>query len=135
MEGTSAVTAFSAALGSTANLSEKGFEICAVDEQAKSLLQTVLQVAAQLDDARLLRSQKSSHFDHLEKHMFDETFRSTENAIRQYVPRSKSACTEIEASMWCIGLTSRLLTNLFSLLVSQLLQKGPEQIWKFLVGG
>lgn len=79
MEGTTAVAAFPSALA------EKGFEICAVDEQAKSLLQTLQQVAQQLDDARLLRRQKSLNFTMFEKRMFDDTFRNTEEAIRQYV--------------------------------------------------
>ena len=82
MDNPTAVAAFASVLGTSAKLAEKGFEISPLDEQARDLLQTVQQVAGQLDDARSLLRQNSRKFSDHEKRMFDDTFYHCEDAIR-----------------------------------------------------
>src|ERR1700761_188527 len=79
----SALGAIGSAFVSTIKIAEKIFEICAVDEQAQAVLQTVDQVSGQLETARILRRQRSSAFTPSEKKMFDESFRHSQNAIEQ----------------------------------------------------
>ena len=82
MQSPTAVGAFASVLGPTFKLADNGFEIRAEDEQARGLLQTVQQVASQLDNARLLQRQRSGRFSDNEKRLFEETYRNCEDAIR-----------------------------------------------------
>lgn len=93
-----AIAAFSPMLASTIKLAEKGFEICAVDEQARGLLQTVQQVAGQLDDARALLRQRSAHFSDFEKRMFEDTFKHTEDAIYLVATIAERPRADVEIS-------------------------------------
>lgn len=66
---------------SALKLTEKVFEIKAVDEQANSLLETVNEINGQLDAAKSLRGQKDSLLSTVEKTLIDRTFESTERAL------------------------------------------------------
>lgn len=95
MEGASAITAFSSVLASTVKIAEKTFEICAVDSQAKAVLATINQCSSQLNDARILRRQKSSDFSTFEKQMIDNTFKHTEEAIKEVASLAERARADI----------------------------------------
>lgn len=88
----------SSALAATIGIAEKSFEICAVDEQAKSLLKTADQVAGQLRYAKALRHQKSHLFTVLEKQMFDETLISTDDAIREVATLAERTRADLNVS-------------------------------------
>lgn len=109
MDGTTAVTAFSSVLASTPKLAENGFDICAVDEQAKGLLQTVQQVAGQLDDAKSLRQKKSALFTASEKRTFDDSFRHTEDAIRHVAALAERPQADMEVSGGKMRVNTRVL--------------------------
>lgn len=101
--------AVSAGLGATFRVLEKGFEIKAVDDQAKSVLQTVEQVSGQLKDAATLRRQKSSLFTKFEKRMIDDTLKYTEEAISLVATLVEPARVDLEASGGSIAFPTRLL--------------------------
>ena len=116
------MAAFASVFGPTVNLAEKGFEIRAVDEQARFLLQTVQQVAGQLDDARLLRRQKSGKFSDYEKGRFDDTFYHCEDAIRHVASLAERPRTDMEVPGGQLQMNTRLvflLRNSASINVSQ----------------
>lgn len=109
MDPTSIISAVSAGLGATFRVLEKGFEINAVDDQAKSVLQTVEQVSVQLKDATTLRRQKSSLFTRFEKRMIDDTIRYTEDAISLVATLVEPARADLEVSGGSIAFPTRLL--------------------------
>lgn len=78
---TAALSAVSGALATTIKITEKVFEILAVDEQSRSLLATINQVNQQLETAKTLRRQKSSLLSANEKRTINQTFVSTEEAL------------------------------------------------------
>lgn len=109
MQSPAAVAAFASVLSPTVPLAEKGFEICAVDERAKGLLQTVQQVAGRLDDARTLRRQKSGLFTDFEKRMFEDTFRHCEEAIRHVASLAERPRADMEVSGGRLRMNTRLV--------------------------
>lgn len=109
MESPTAMAAFASVLGPTSKIAEKGFEICAVDEQAQGLLSTVQQVAGQLDDARLLRREKSRLFTDFEKRMFDDTFRHCEDAIKHVASMAERSRADMDVSGGQIRMNTRLV--------------------------
>lgn len=108
MDGNTAIAAFSSVLASTVRV-EKGFEIYAVDEQAKGLLKTVQQVSTTLDDARALRRQKSTLFTPFEKRMFDDSFRSTEEALQSVARLAEGCRADMEVSGGRLRSSTRVL--------------------------
>ena len=109
MESPTAVAAFASVLGPTIKHAERGFEVRAVDEQARSLLSTVQQVAGQLDDARLLRTQKSNQFSDFENRMFDDTFRHCEDAIKHVASLAEHPRADMDVSGGQIKMDPRLV--------------------------
>ena len=107
--GAGAITAFSSVFVSTIKIAEKVFEIRAVDEQAKAVLQTVNQVSGQLESARILRRQKSTLFTTFEKQMFDETFRRTDEAIKQVASLAERARADMEVTGGKVRVNTRIL--------------------------
>lgn len=98
MDGASAVTAFSSVIASTVKIAEKTFEIRAVDSQAKAVLATVTQCSTQLENARILRRQKSFDFSTFEKQMIDNTFQHAEEGIKEVANLAERARADISAS-------------------------------------
>lgn len=109
MDPSSAVSAISAGLGASFRILEKGFEINAVGDQAKSVLRTVDQVSGQLRDATTLRRQKSSLFTKLEKQMIDKNIKYTEEAISLVATLVEPARADLEVSGGSIRFGTRLL--------------------------
>ena len=103
------LSAFSSVLASTVKIAEKVFEIHAVDEQAKAVLQTVSQVSGQLENAKTLRRQKSSLLTTFEKRMFDENFNHTEEAIREVAALAERARSDMDVSGGKVKVNTRLL--------------------------
>ena len=85
-------------LASTVKFADEAFEIYAVDEHAKGVLQTANHVAVQLHSARSLRRQKSSLFTIYEKRIFDDTFHYTDEAIYQVATLAERVRTDPDAS-------------------------------------
>ncbi|KAK5112468.1 hypothetical protein LTR62_004225 [Meristemomyces frigidus] len=109
MEGTIPLAAISSALTATVGIAEKLFQIHAVTEQAQSLLGTVHHVATDLQEARLLRRQKSALFTAREKRMFDETFRRTEEAVAHVAALTEPVRADLEVSGGKVRLSTRVL--------------------------
>jgi hypothetical protein len=107
MEPTVAVSAVSAAVTSTVKLTEKVFEIRAVDKQASSLLDTIDQVNGQLDLAQDLRRQKSTLLTVVEKKLMDSTFQSTERTLAQVAKLVEPCRAAMETSNGGVGLGTR----------------------------
>lgn len=107
MESPTAVAVLASVLGSTVKLAEKGFEICAVDEQARGLLQMVQQVGGQLDDARALRRQNSGRLTDFERRMYDNAFRRGEDAIRQVASLTERPRVDMQQSGGQISMNTR----------------------------
>lgn len=78
---TTVLSAVSSALVTTIKITEKLFEIIAVDEQSNNLLATINQVNEQLEIARTLRRQKSDLFSEAEKTRLKRTFENTDKAL------------------------------------------------------
>jgi len=109
MDGTTALSALSSVLTTTVKIAEKAFEISAVNDQAKNLLQTVNQLSGQLKDARSLRRQKSALLTTFEKRMFEDTFKHTDTAIRGVATIAERARADMDVSGGCLRVSTRLL--------------------------
>ncbi|KAI5367182.1 hypothetical protein Slin14017_G022180 [Septoria linicola] len=109
MEPATAVSAVSAALTSTVKLTEKVFEIRAVDKQARSLLETINEVNGQLDVAKDLRRQKSGLLTVVEKKMMDTTYQSTELAIGHVAKLVEPCRVAMQTTGGDVGLGTRLM--------------------------
>ena len=109
MESPTAIAIFASVLGPRAKLAEKGFEICAVDEPARGLLQRAQQVAGQLDDARLLRRQHSGRLTDFEKRMFDDALGHGEDAIRQVASLAERPRNDMQQSGGQISMNTRIV--------------------------
>ena len=105
----SAARAISSAITSIVKFAESDYEICAVDDQAKLVLQTVNQLATQLDNGRALRKQKASVFTIAEKGMIDEAFRQTEHAIQHFAAYMERARRDMEVRGGTVKVNTRLL--------------------------
>lgn len=81
IEATTVLSTLSGVVTATFKIAEKVYEIRAVGEQSKGLVETINQVNQQLDTARCLRRQKSHLFSTFEKDGFEQTFLSTEKAL------------------------------------------------------
>lgn len=80
-EVSSALSSISTAFTLTLRITEKVYEIVAVDQEAKDLLKTTAQINSQLSHAKKLRRQKSLLLSTDEKEMVDRVFTSTEEAV------------------------------------------------------
>lgn len=109
MDTSSAIGAASAVLGATFRILEKGYEISAVDDQAKSVLKTVEQVSGQLRDATALRRQKSTLFTKFEKRMIDDNIKFTQEAISLVATLVEPARADLEVSGGSIRFPTRVL--------------------------
>ncbi|KAK5737562.1 hypothetical protein LTR17_006609 [Elasticomyces elasticus] len=81
VEGTTVLSSISTGVALSLRLTEKIYEIIAVEQEAKDLLKTTAQISDQLAHAKRLRRQKSSILGTDEKAMLDNIFRSTEEAM------------------------------------------------------
>ncbi|KAK4957514.1 hypothetical protein LTR10_005479 [Elasticomyces elasticus] len=81
VEGTTVLSSISTGVALTLRITEKIYEIIAVEQEAKDLLKTTAQISNQLAHAKRLRRQKSSNLGTDEKAMLDSIFRSTEEAV------------------------------------------------------
>ncbi|KAK3117677.1 hypothetical protein LTR53_000705 [Teratosphaeriaceae sp. CCFEE 6253] len=109
MDGTIPISAVSSVLGTAIGITQKAFEIYAVDEQAKSLLKTVEQVSCELREARTLRRQKSSLFTTMEKRIFDSTFERTEAAVSLVAALAEPARADLAISGGRVRFATRVL--------------------------
>lgn len=106
---TTTISAFSGVIVSTVKTAEKIFEICAVDDQARSLLATVDQVMSQLRDARALRHKKSSLFTTFEKQTFDSCFSHADRAITQVAALAERPRADMKVSGGRVKFNTRVL--------------------------
>lgn len=104
-----AVSAVSSVLASTIKVAEKVYEIYAVDEQAKAVLQTVNQVSSQLDSTKHLRRQKSGLLTPFEKQIFDNTIHHTDEAIRQVAALAERARADMDVAGGKVRVNTRML--------------------------
>lgn len=81
VELSSALSSVSTAFTLTLRITEKVYEVVAVDQEAKDLLKTTSQISCQLEHAKKLRRQKSFCLSTDEKEMVDKVFTSTEEAV------------------------------------------------------
>lgn len=109
MEPTTTVSAVSAALASTVKLTEKVFEIRAVDKQARDLLETINHLNGQLEVARDLRRQKSGSLSSIEKSMMDKTIQSTERAVSHVAKLVEPCRVAFETTGGDVGLGTRVM--------------------------
>ncbi|KAK3672448.1 hypothetical protein LTR78_007755 [Recurvomyces mirabilis] len=80
-ELSSALSSVSTAFTLSLRITEKVYEVVAVDQEAKDLLKTTSQISCQLEHAKKLRRQKSFCLSTDEKEMVDRVFTSTEEAV------------------------------------------------------
>lgn len=107
----SAVTAVPTVAPYAVRLAENVFEIHAVDDQAKTLIDLVKQMNTQLDLARAVRRQKSGLLTRFERRYMDNIFSSTEVAIRHVTTllEPSDAATNISTDNIQVALGTRLL--------------------------
>lgn len=103
------IGAVASVLGTAIGFTQKVFEVYAVDEQAKSLLKTVDQISCELQDARLLRRQKSSLFTNVEKRMIDDTFRRTDDAIGLVASLAEPSRADLQVCGGKVRISTRVL--------------------------
>lgn len=80
-EAVAILSTLSSALALSVRVTEKIYEIVAVEKEARDLLETTSSVNRQLDHARKLRRQRSILLNNDEKKMIDDIFETTEKAV------------------------------------------------------
>ncbi|KAK5679134.1 hypothetical protein LTS10_008793 [Elasticomyces elasticus] len=98
VEATTVLSSISTGLALTLRITEKVYEIVAVEQEAKDLLKTIAQISNQLAHAKQLRRQKSSILGTDEKAFFDSIFRSTEEAMGSVAKLVEPARADMKVS-------------------------------------
>ncbi|KAK5125634.1 hypothetical protein LTR85_011908 [Meristemomyces frigidus] len=107
-EVSSALGAISNAFSLTLKITEKVYEIVAVDQEAKDLLQTTDQLNNQLAHGQKLRRQKSGVLSRTEKDMIDDIFISTAKAISTVASLIEPARADMRVSGGRVRFSTRV---------------------------
>ncbi|KAK4545933.1 hypothetical protein LTR36_002497 [Oleoguttula mirabilis] len=107
-EISSAVSSVSTAFTLTLRITEKVYEIVAVDQEAKDLLKTTAQINNQLEHAKRLRRQKSFCLSTDEKDMVDRVFSSTEEAVSTVASLVEPARADMKVSGGRVKFATRM---------------------------
>lgn len=107
-EVSSALGAISNAFSLTLKITEKVYEIVAVDEEAKDLLETTNQINDQLAHAKKLRRQKSGLLSTDEKDMVDKIFANTEKAVSTVASLIEPARADMRVSGGRVRFSTRV---------------------------
>lgn len=111
MEMTSTLSTLSTAFAVTLRITEKIYDIIAVDQEAKDLLETTAQVTKQLAHARRLRRQKSGLMNNEEKLMVDQVFVSTEKAVNTVATLVEPARVDMNVSGGRVRTSTRMMVR------------------------
>ncbi|KAK4542174.1 hypothetical protein LTR36_007021 [Oleoguttula mirabilis] len=107
-EVSSALGAISNAFSLTLKITEKVYEIVAVDQEAKDLLETTDQINNQLAHGKKLRRQKSGLLSSDEKDLVDKIFASTEKAVSTVASLIEPARADMIVSGGRVRLSTRI---------------------------
>lgn len=112
MSGPSELYAITAAFTTTLRIAEKFYEITAVQQEAKDLLEITSQTTVKLAQAKGLRRQKSDLLSRLEKSLIADAFRAAEKAIETVSKLVEPARADLAVSggpdVGRVGLKTRL---------------------------
>lgn len=98
MSGASELSAISTALTISLRITEKVYEIIAVRQEAKDLLEITSRTTTKLDQARQLRRQKSSLLSAIEKSIIADAFQGAERAIETVARLVEPARADLDVS-------------------------------------
>lgn len=94
----SALTATSPILNATITISQRVFQLKAVSEQARDLLETSNQITQTLSYARDLQTQKAPLLSASEKQWVDDVLESTERALKSFATLIEPARVDMQTS-------------------------------------
>ena len=108
-EPNSILATLSTAFTLSLKVTEKVYEIVAVDEEARNLLETTAQISRQITYGKKLRRQRSGILSSDEKAMVDQVFESTEQAVNTVVTLVEPARADMEVSGGRVRLSTRMV--------------------------
>lgn len=98
MSGAPELSAISTAFTVSLRITEKMYEIIAVKQEAKDLLEITSRTTTKLDQAKVLRRQKSALLSVMEKSMISDAFTGAEKAIETVAKLIEPARADLEVS-------------------------------------
>jgi len=98
MCGPSELSAISTAITVSLRITEKIYEIIAVRQEAKDLLEITSRTTTKLDQAKVLRRQKSALLSVMEKSMISDAFTGAEKAIETVAKLIEPARADLDVS-------------------------------------
>ncbi|KAK5011421.1 hypothetical protein LTR28_003250 [Elasticomyces elasticus] len=104
-----ALSSVSATFSLSLRLTEKVYEVIAVEKEARDLLETTSHISRQLDHAKKLRRQKSAFLSKDEKNMVDDIVDGTANAVKNVAALVEPARADMQVSGGQVRLGTRLL--------------------------
>jgi hypothetical protein len=107
MDGESSVGAIGSAFNATIRISQVVYELGAVGEQTRDLLDTTDHITTSLQAVRTLRRQKSSHLDANEKRWIDDVVKNTEKTLGNVAILIEPARADMQTNFGKVGLVNR----------------------------
>ncbi|KXL42565.1 hypothetical protein M433DRAFT_428806 [Acidomyces richmondensis BFW] len=98
MNGVSELSAISSGITVALRITEKVYEIVAVKQEAKDLLETTSRLTTKLEQAKVLRRQKSALLSVIEKSIISDTFTGAEKAIETVAKLIEPARADLHES-------------------------------------
>jgi hypothetical protein len=108
MEGIGSVSAVSAALNVTIRISQAIYELKAVDQQARDLLETTGHVEHNLGPVKTLRRQKSMHMSHTEMIWIDGVITNAENTVQNVAALIEPARVDMQTKFGKVGFRNKV---------------------------
>jgi hypothetical protein len=106
--GVGALSAFSSALTGTIRVSQTIYELKAVDEQARNLLDTTTHVDSTLTSVRTLRRQKSTHLSPTEKKWIDDILSNTDKTLKNVCALIEPARVDMKTKFGKVGFKNKV---------------------------
>lgn len=107
MDGGLSVFAIASAFSATIRIFQVVYQLKAVGEQTRDLLDTTNHITISLRAVRTLRQQKSSHLDANEKRWIDYVVKSTEDTLGNVATLIVPARVEVQTKFGSVSLVNR----------------------------
>ncbi|KAK4998502.1 hypothetical protein LTR66_002289 [Elasticomyces elasticus] len=127
-EPMSALSSISATFSLSLRLTEKVYEVIAVEKEARDLLEITSHISRQLDHAKKLRRQKSASLSKDEKNMVDDIVDGTANAVKNVAALVEPARADMQVSV-SLAKLNIVNTNLNMAIGMLCTKERPRESW------